>query len=147
MVETATDWLAATPVTLYDAIGLTGVALYLIAYGGVQIGRVNGNGPSYAALNGAAAGCVLVSMAGAFNLAGALVNALFLTFSAVGLTRYGCARLRERALRRRAEMQAMLAAPVEAERAVAPPSAADQGGARRFPNRLPGLPLRRRGVQ
>lgn len=118
MVETVIDWMTAAPVTRYDAVGLAGVALYVVAYCGVQVGRIDGNGPGYAALNGLAAAGVLVSMAGAFNLAGALVNALFLTFSAIGLARYVCAALRLRRRLARQEMQAALAAPVEAQRAV-----------------------------
>lgn len=71
----------------YEAIGLAGVGLYLIAYLGVQTGRIDGNLMAYACLNGAAAGCILISMIGDFNLASALVNAMFLMISLMGLTR------------------------------------------------------------
>ncbi|MEM7508064.1 MAG: cyclic nucleotide-binding protein [Pseudomonadota bacterium] len=72
---------------LYDGVGLFGVALYVIAYMGVQTGQIDGNRIGYTCLNGAAAACILFSMMGAFNLASALVNGLFMLFSMVGALR------------------------------------------------------------
>ena len=72
---------------LYDSVGLIGVLLYVIAYMGVQIGMIDGNRILYTGLNGAAAGCILFSMIGAFNLASALVNGLFMVFSVIGAVR------------------------------------------------------------
>ncbi|MEM9046654.1 MAG: hypothetical protein AAGC81_18390 [Pseudomonadota bacterium] len=72
---------------LYDTVGLIGVALYVVAYMGVQIGQIDGNRLLYTSLNGVAAGCILFSMLGAFNLAGALVNGLFMIFSVIGALR------------------------------------------------------------
>jgi hypothetical protein len=77
----------ATDVSFYDMVGLIGVSMYVVAYTGVQLGVINGNSLGYTCLNGFAAGCVLFSMVDAFNLSGALVNGLFLTFSLVGLAR------------------------------------------------------------
>lgn len=79
--------LQALMPNLYDAVGLVGVALYVIAYMGVQIGQIDGNRMLYCCLNGVAAGCILFSMMGAFNLAGALVNGLFMLFSVIGAIR------------------------------------------------------------
>lgn len=114
MFDVFVAYFAFPPLTALDLVGLIGVSLYVVAYSGVQLGQVNGNGLLYACLNGLAASCILVSMIGAFNLAGALVNLLFLSFSLVGVARMA---LRGMARRRRAradETQAALAAPVEA---------------------------------
>lgn len=72
---------------LYDLVGLIGVMLYVVAYMGVQTGLIDGNRLLYTCLNGAAAACILFSMLGAFNLASALVNGLFMLFSLVGACR------------------------------------------------------------
>ncbi|MEM0945151.1 MAG: cyclic nucleotide-binding protein [Pseudomonadota bacterium] len=81
---------------LYDSVGLIGVGLYVVAYMGVQVGMIDGNRLLYTALNGVAAGCILFSMLGAFNLAGALVNGLFMVFSMVGALRLVLAERRGR---------------------------------------------------
>ncbi|MGF1503439.1 MAG: hypothetical protein ACFBSD_16680 [Paracoccaceae bacterium] len=103
--------------SIYDMVGLWGVALYLIAYSGVQIGAIDGNKLGYTCLNGLAAACILFSMIGAFNLAGALVNALFLIFSLVGGLRIFCLHLRDRVRMRREERIAALSGRLEAEMA------------------------------
>ncbi|MEL6477523.1 MAG: hypothetical protein AAFR17_09360 [Pseudomonadota bacterium] len=72
---------------VYDGIGLVGVMLYVVAYMGVQIGVIDGNRLLYTCLNGSAAACILFSMLGAFSLASALVNGLFMLFSLVGAVR------------------------------------------------------------
>lgn len=84
--EVLYDIYVALP-NLYDGVGLIGVALYVVAYMGVQIGQIDGNRLGYTLLNGTAAACILFSMLGAFNLAGALVNGLFMLFSVIGAVR------------------------------------------------------------
>jgi hypothetical protein len=82
--------------------------MYVVAYTGLQLGLINGNRLGYACLNGFAAGCILFSMIGAFNLSGVLVNAIFLTFSLVGvvqkLTIMSGERRRARVLSRQIQM-------------------------------------------
>ncbi|MEM7178615.1 MAG: hypothetical protein AAGD47_10070 [Pseudomonadota bacterium] len=86
-VAALAEILHASMPNVYDGIGLLGVGLYVLAYMGVQIGQIDGNRISYTCLNGAAAGCILFSMLGDFNLASALVNGLFMVFSMVGAAR------------------------------------------------------------
>ncbi|MEM1277858.1 MAG: hypothetical protein AAGH74_15145 [Pseudomonadota bacterium] len=107
-IQKDTEALAALMPNLHDTVGLIGVALYVVAYMGVQIGQIDGNRLLYTALNGAAAGCILFSMMGAFNLAGALVNGLFMIFSMVGAIRIA---VRGRRLAKNAQSDALV--PVE----------------------------------
>jgi len=74
-------------ISFHDAIGLIGVAMYVFAYTGVQLGAINGNRVGYTCLNGLAAGCVLFSMISAGNLFGILVSGVFLIFSLIGIAR------------------------------------------------------------
>ncbi|MEL6219918.1 MAG: hypothetical protein AAFR79_15865 [Pseudomonadota bacterium] len=102
------------PISLFDAAGLTGVALYVIAYSGVQVGQINGNSLLYTCLNGLAASGILISLLGSFNLASAMVNMMFLGFSLVGAGRILMATIAERRRRSHDERRAALAAPIEA---------------------------------
>lgn len=84
--EVLYEFYLALP-NLYDGVGLIGVGLYMVAYMGVQVGQIDGNRLGYTLLNGMAAGCILFSMLGAFNLASALVNGMFMLFSLIGAIR------------------------------------------------------------
>ncbi|MEM9146075.1 MAG: hypothetical protein AAGC57_07725 [Pseudomonadota bacterium] len=74
-------------VSAFDAVGLIGVLLYVGAYSGVQVGQIDGNGLVFTAMNGVAAFCMLISLIGAFNLASAIMNTLFFSFSLIGFAR------------------------------------------------------------
>ena len=74
-------------VTIYDAIGLVGVVLYVVAYAALQFGLIIGRGFLYPAANGIAACLVLVSLFDQFHLASAVVQAVWVAISVWGVTR------------------------------------------------------------
>ncbi len=71
----------------YDLIGILGVALYLGSYAALQFGLMRGRGYAYAAVNAAAAGCVLLSLVQDFNLSSALIQVSWITISIIGISR------------------------------------------------------------
>jgi len=73
--------------TLYGAIGLLGVVLYVSAYAALQLGLVAGQTYRYSVLNLAAASCVLFSLIADFNLSSALIQAFWIALSVVGISR------------------------------------------------------------
>lgn len=79
--------------TVYDGIGIFGVALILIAYALLQIEKIDPKSVTYSALNGAGALLILVSLYFAFNLASFIIEIAWLAISGFGLWK---------ALRRRA---------------------------------------------
>ncbi len=72
---------------LLGAIGIGGVALYLLAYALLQLGLLRGSGYSYTLLNMSAASCVLVSLLEEFNLSSFLIQISWILISIVGLFR------------------------------------------------------------
>lgn len=80
--------MAETGLTLYEFVGFLGVALYLGSYAALQLGFLNGQGYPYAALNLAAASCVLISLLEAFNMSSALIQAFWIAISLIGIVRY-----------------------------------------------------------
>lgn len=72
---------------LYDWAGYFGVAVYLGAYIGLQLGLIRGSGYRYALLNMIAASFVLVSLYANFNLASAIIQGSWVVISLVGITR------------------------------------------------------------
>ena len=73
--------------TLLGALGLCGVAMYLLSYALLQLGYVRGSGHTYTLMNMAAATLVLFSLLEAFNLSSLLIQVSWITISIVGLTR------------------------------------------------------------
>lgn len=73
--------------TIWSAAGLTGVALYLGAYGALQFGVIRGSSATYTILNMSAATFVLISLAEAFNLSSLLIQVSWITLSVIGLAR------------------------------------------------------------
>jgi len=71
----------------YDAIGLVGVVLYILAYAALQAGVVSGAGYAYTFMNMLAAGLVLVSLMNDFNLSSAIIQITWIAISVFGLTR------------------------------------------------------------
>ena len=69
----------------HDLLGNVGVAMIIVAYFLLQIGRVSGQSPWYSAVNGVGAALVLVSLYFEFNLSAALVESFWLLISALGL--------------------------------------------------------------
>ena len=73
--------------SLPDAIGLVGVVLILLAYAGVQSGRLPAEDWRFSAVNGLGAALILVSLAFAFNLASFVIEIAWLSISLWGLWR------------------------------------------------------------
>lgn len=75
------------PPALANAVGLSGVVLYLLAYALLQLGFIRGQGYSYATLNILAASCVLFSLTRAFNTASLFIQISFILISMIGMIR------------------------------------------------------------
>jgi hypothetical protein len=71
----------------YDVSGLCGVAAYIGAYVGVQIGRLKPESVSYSALNLIGPLLVLVSLTDTFNLASFVAQAFWVAITLFGLVR------------------------------------------------------------
>jgi hypothetical protein len=72
---------------VFDWVGMFGVALYLGSYAALQTGFLRGQGYLYPAINMAAAGCVLISLANSFNLSSAIIQISWIGISIVGIAR------------------------------------------------------------
>ena len=70
----------------YDFVGNIGVALILIAYLGLTLGRLDPKAIVYSILNGLGALLILVSLYFAFNLSSFIIELAWLLISSVGLT-------------------------------------------------------------
>ena len=73
--------------TIWTALGLFGVALYLCAYGALQLGFLRGSSPSYTLLNMLGAVFVLLSLVDAFNVSQMLISMSWIVLSLIGLAR------------------------------------------------------------
>lgn len=56
-------------------VGVAGFLAYILAFGSVQLGLMNGNGNSYSIANIIAATLVSISLIAEFNLSSALIQA------------------------------------------------------------------------
>lgn len=72
-------------VDAFTAVGVVGFLMYLIPYGMLQMGRLDGNGVFYCASNVFAATLVLISLVDQFNLASALTQTTWIMFGVVGM--------------------------------------------------------------
>lgn len=72
---------------LTGALGIAGVAGYLLSYGLLQSGVLRATGYAYPVLNLVAAALVLASLATAFNLAAAVIQVAWILISLVGILR------------------------------------------------------------
>lgn len=70
----------------YQFSGIIGFLCYLVAFGSVQLGWLDGNSMAYSLSNVLAASLVAVSLMEAFNLASALIQGSWIIFGIVGLT-------------------------------------------------------------
>lgn len=82
--------------SIWSTSGLIGVAFYLMAYGGLQLGLLRGSSVTYTVMNMLAAMAVLVSLVEAFNLSSLLIQVSWITLSLIGLARMAWARSRVR---------------------------------------------------
>jgi hypothetical protein len=78
--------------TWYDIIGTIGVAVIVITYFLLQLGRVASGQLSYSLLNGVGAALILISLYYDFNLPSVVVEAFWLVISIFGIIKYLVAR-------------------------------------------------------
>lgn len=71
--------------TLYDVIGIIGVGFVLLAYGLLQVEKINSKGWRFSALNAVGAVLIMVSLYFSFNLASFIIECAWLTISVYGL--------------------------------------------------------------
>ena len=70
-----------------DFVGNIGVALIVLAYLGLQLGRVDGRALSYSLANAIGAVLILVSLWFNFNLSSFIIEIFWLAISLVGIAR------------------------------------------------------------
>ena len=85
-----------TPLDLYDILGLTGAALFLAAFGGVQLEKLNPHRPPALLMNLTGAILILVSLAHDFNLAAFFLESVWGLISIYGLIKWAVRRRRAR---------------------------------------------------
>ncbi|NNE69376.1 MAG: hypothetical protein HKN29_03310 [Rhodothermales bacterium] len=73
--------------TVFDIIGLVGVAFIVGAYLLLQTGRIASENPWFSVANALGAGLVLVSLWYEFNLSAAVVEGFWLVMSLYGIVR------------------------------------------------------------
>jgi VIT1/CCC1 family predicted Fe2+/Mn2+ transporter len=71
-----------------DLVGNVGVALIILAYLGLQLGRLDGRGPAYSLANAVGAALVIVSLAYDFNLSAFVIEAFWVLISLIGIWRW-----------------------------------------------------------
>lgn len=71
----------------YDFVGNLGVAIIVVTYLLMQLGRLDGAGLAYASLNAVGATFVLVSLLFEFNLSAFVVETFWVLISLVGIVR------------------------------------------------------------
>lgn len=71
----------------YDFVGNIGIVLILLAYGALQLGKIDAQARMYSALNALGAVLILVSLYFAFNLSSFLIEIAWLFISLWGLIR------------------------------------------------------------
>lgn len=87
-----TDYIAS--LTIWDAGGLVGVALMLVAYGLTVADRLEATGVPALSLNLAGATLVLLSLRQDFNLSAAVIEAAWALIALAGLARHAIRRAR-----------------------------------------------------
>lgn len=78
----------------HDLVGNAGVAVIVVSYLLMQLGRLEGAGVAYSLLNAAGASMVIVSLVYDFNMSAFVVEAFWVLISLVGAVRH-LARRRE----------------------------------------------------
>lgn len=72
----------------YDFAGNVGVALIVVAYLLLQIGKLRSTDLSYSIMNGAGATLVIISLVFDFNLSAFVVEAFWVMISLIGIIKY-----------------------------------------------------------
>lgn len=80
-----------------DLVGIIGVIGCLIAYAGLQLGRLRHDGLCYLGLNILSPACLLYSLMHDFNLAAVITQVLWMGLSLIGLLKTVAARRRKTA--------------------------------------------------
>jgi len=70
-----------------DLVGNLGVAMIVLAYLAMQIGRLDGRGMAFSALNAAGAAFILVSLYYDFNLSAFIIEVFWIAISMIGIVR------------------------------------------------------------
>lgn len=81
--------------TFHDIIGLIGAALFVVAYGGVQIEKLDPHKPPALLMNLIGAILIVWSLAYAFNLAAFLLETVWGLVSVYGLVKWALRRRRQ----------------------------------------------------
>jgi hypothetical protein len=76
----------------HELVGLAGVALVLLAYFGLQSGRMRGDGLVFQVANILGAGAIALSLVYDFNLSAMVIELCWIAISIYGLVRGGRAR-------------------------------------------------------
>jgi hypothetical protein len=71
----------------YELVGLAGVALVLLAYFGLQAGKLRGDGVFFQVLNILGAGGIALSLVYDFNLSAMVIELSWIAISVYGLVR------------------------------------------------------------
>ncbi len=79
-----------------EVIGVLGFIVYIVAFGSVQLGMLDGNSTAYCLLNILAASLVAMSLLAEFNLASALIQCSWIAIGLVGLMLRGTSMRRAR---------------------------------------------------
>lgn len=73
---------------LFDAAGLIGVTLILVAYAAVQMRTIDATRPPALVMNLVGSSLILLSLTRAFNLSAAIVEAAWALIALLGLVRF-----------------------------------------------------------
>jgi hypothetical protein len=74
--------------SLSDFVGNVGVALIILAYLGLQLGRLEARGLAYSVANAVGAVLVIVSLRFDFNLSAFIIEAFWVVISLIGIERW-----------------------------------------------------------
>jgi hypothetical protein len=80
--------------SVFDIIGLVGVAVILAGYAAATLGKLKSDGAPSLALNFVGASLILLSLTQAFNLSAAIVEGAWALIALIGLARIALTRLR-----------------------------------------------------
>jgi predicted membrane protein len=75
------------PAAIYDVFGLMGFGLYVLSYCLLTTHRLDSRTSTYFTINLVAAGLVLVSLIGAFNLASLLIQVFWIVVSILAIAK------------------------------------------------------------
>ncbi len=73
--------------TMFEILGLAGVAFYLGSYAALQLDIIDGKGFTYPVLNFLAASCVLFSLFENFNMPSLLIQISWIAISLYGISK------------------------------------------------------------